>query len=92
MKYEWDPKKRISNLEKHHIDFIDSIPIFEDENAITIEIDHEIYKEKRFVTIGKDPEERILTVVYTLRGHNIRIISARTASKSERKQYFGDKP
>lgn len=90
MKYEWDQKKRESNLQKHNIDFIDLVPIFEDEHAITIEIDEQIYKEKRYVTVGRDPEDRILTVVYTLRGKNIRIISARIASKSERKQYLED--
>ena len=43
--------------------------------------------EQRFVTVGMDAVDRILVVVYTHRGENIRLISARTATKGERKSY-----
>lgn len=59
--------------------------VFEDENAITIEDDHE--KEDRFITIGRDFLSRILVVVYTFRDIVIRIISARKATARERKMY-----
>ena len=59
--------------------------VFEDENAITIEDEHET--ESRFITIGRDILLRILVVVYTFRGHIIRIISARKATIRERKIY-----
>lgn len=87
MDYEWDPIKRNTNLSKHGVDFIDAVLILEDELALTIEVDEESYKEKRFVTVGTDPEGRVLTMVYTYRNDKIRIISARKASKSERRQY-----
>ena len=87
MEYEWDPKKRLSNIEKHRIDFVDAVLVFEDEQALTIEVDEHAHKEKRFVTVGTDAEGRALTVVYTYRGKNIRIISARKASRLERGQY-----
>ena len=87
MEYEWDPQKRLSNIEKHDIDFVDAILVLEDKLALTIEIDELTHQEKRLVTVGSDPEGRILTVVYTYRKENIRIISARRASRSERRQY-----
>nr|WP_281167815.1 BrnT family toxin [Desulfotignum balticum] len=46
-----------------------------------------IYNEQRYITIGMDAFGRILVVVYTWRGDNIRIISARKAVRSEVKQY-----
>jgi uncharacterized DUF497 family protein len=52
MNYEWDPNKEKSNYKKHRVKFADAVGVFEDENAITIEDDHE--KEDRFVTIGRD--------------------------------------
>jgi len=59
--------------------------VFEGENAITIEDDHQ--KEDRFIIIGRDFLSRILVVVYTFRDIVIRIISARRATARERKMY-----
>ena len=87
MEYEWDPKKWLSNIEKHGIDFVDAVLVLEDKLALTIEIDEPAHGERRLVTVGSDPEGRILTVVYTYREKKIRMISARRASKSERRQY-----
>jgi len=85
MSYEWDPNKAKSNHKKHGVRFADAVGVFEDENAITIEDDHE--KEDRFITIGRDFLSRILVVVYTFRDIVIRIISARKATARERKMY-----
>ena len=85
MDYQWDPNKAKSNLKKHGVRFADAVSVFEDENAITIEDEHE--SENRFITIGRDIILRILVVVYTFRGHIIRIISARKATARERKIY-----
>jgi len=85
MDYQWDPNKAKSNLKKHGVRFADAVSVFEDENAITIEDEHE--SENRFITIGRDILLRILVVVYTFRGHIIRIISARKATARERKTY-----
>lgn len=84
--YEWDPKKAASNLRKHKVDFADAVAVFEDDFAVTIDDDDES-EEKRFVTIGMDALARVVVVVYTWRGHNIRIISARKAGAEERRQY-----
>lgn len=85
MSYEWDPNKAKSNFKKHGVKFSDAVGVFEDEDAITIDDENE--KEERFVTIGKDFLSRILVVVYTFRDIVIRIISARKATKRERKMY-----
>jgi uncharacterized DUF497 family protein len=85
MDYQWDPNKAKSNLKKHGVRFADAVSVFEDENAITIEDEHE--SENRFITIGRDILLRILVVVYTFRGHIIRIISARKTTARERKIY-----
>ena len=85
MTYQWDPNKAKSNQKKHGVRFADAVSVFEDENAITIEDEHET--ESRFITIGRDILLRILVVVYTFRGHIIRIISARKATIRERKIY-----
>ena len=85
MSYEWDPNKAIANIEKHGIDFADAVTVFDDLNAVTI--DDPDYEEQRFITIAMDAFGRILVVVYTWRGDIIRLISARKATKNERKQY-----
>lgn len=85
MNYEWDPDKAKSNQKKHGVRFADAVGVFEDENAITIEDEHQ--REDRYITIGKDFLSRILVVVYTFRDIVIRIISARKATARERKMY-----
>jgi len=85
MGYEWDPNKAITNIEKHGIDFADAVTVFNDRNAVTIDDPDD--EEQRFITIAMDAFGRILVVVYTWRGDTIRLISARKATKKERKQY-----
>jgi len=85
MTYQWNPNKAKSNLKKHGVSFADAVGVFEDENAITIQDEHE--REDRFITIGRDFLSRILVVVYTFRDIVIRIISARKATARERKMY-----
>lgn len=85
MVYQWDQGKAAANLRKHGIDFADAVAVFSDDLAITIP--DERFDEERFVTIGLDGLGNVLVVVYTLRGEAIRIISARKATKQERRQY-----
>lgn len=86
MKFEWDPKKNRSNVRKHGVNFADTTSVFFDDAALTIEDDCE-YGEQRFVSIGMDSFARLLVVVYSMRENNIRIISARKATKNESKAY-----
>lgn len=87
MLYEWDSAKAKSNFVKHSVRFSDAVAIFEDDAALTLEEDHAA--EDRYVTIGMDMLGRMLVVVYTWRRDVVRIISARKATKRERRQYEG---
>lgn len=91
MSYEWNPQKARTNLAKHGVDFADAVLALEDERAVTVENDT-AESEERFITIGTDALGRVIIVVYTWRGENIRIISARKATIFERQQYEGDMP
>lgn len=82
--FEWDEKKRKSNLQKHGIDFLDVIEIFED--PCRIEAESFKKEETRYQTIGEIGGVIVL-VVYTNRSEKKRIISARKASKDEREAY-----
>ncbi|MBS1252863.1 MAG: hypothetical protein MAG451_01906 [Anaerolineales bacterium] len=86
MGYQWDPEKARVNLEKHNVDFADAVGIFEDEWALTVKEQY-VDDEQRFVTLGMDFLGRVLVVVYAYRGNDIRLISARRATKRERKTY-----
>lgn len=85
MAYQWDKDKAASNLNKHGIDFADAVSVFSDNLATTVNDDR--FEEERCITIGIDAFGRILVVVYTWRGDEIRLISARKATRSERNQY-----
>jgi uncharacterized protein len=88
MPYEWDPVKNRANIAKHGVDFADAVAVFEDELALT-RPDPESRGESRFVTVGVDAFGRHLVVVFVEREAQIRIISARPATKQERKSYEG---
>lgn len=85
MKIIWDPLKAAANIRKHKIHFSDAEPVFFDPMALTREYD--ATDEQRFVSVGLDALNRILVVVYTYRGEDIRLISARRATSKERKHY-----
>ena len=87
MAYQWDKTKAQVNRRKHGVSFADAVAVFEDDWAITIADDYP--DEERFATIGRDILGRILIVVYTWRGDDIRVISARKATRSEKEQYEG---
>ncbi len=86
MRIRWDPVKTESNLRKHKVRFSDAESVLFDPAAMTRE-DEGADEEQRFVTIGKDSLERTLVVVYTYRGEEIRMISARRATARERRCY-----
>ena len=86
MDFQWDPEKADLNYKKHGIDIADAVGIFEDEWALTIKQEI-VNNEQRFASIGIDFLGRIVVVVYTYRGDDIRFISVRPATKSERNVY-----
>ncbi len=91
MRFEWDPEKDSKNVEKHSISFGQAREVFDDPLHVSILDQRFSYFEERWVTIGSTLGKRILVVAnmfFDDEGEEvIRIISAREASKNERKQY-----
>jgi uncharacterized protein len=87
MGFEWDSRKAEANWKKHGVRFAESLPVFEDDYAITIADEDSDPHEARFVTIGAGAKGRVLVVVYCHRGKNIRVLSVRKAEPRERGQY-----
>jgi uncharacterized DUF497 family protein len=83
--FEWDAEKNESNVAKHGIDFADAIRIF--DGLVLEQTDRRRdYGETRLIAYGVAMGREIV-VVYTIRGKNRRIISARRAHRNERKAY-----
>ena len=87
LKFEWDEEKAASNLDKHDVSFQEASTVFADTLSVTIIDPLHSFEEQRFVTIGESAECDILVVVHTQRDDRIRIISAREATRRERKNY-----
>ena len=87
LNFEWDANKAKSNLGKHGVSFEEAATIFGDRFSLTIpDLEHSL-TEQRYITMGKALTDKLLVVVHTDRGDNIRVISARRASRRERKFY-----
>ena len=85
--FEWDARKAASNLRKHGVSFEEAVTVFADALALTfLDTDH-FETEDRSRTYGASGKERLLVVVHTERGDNIRIISARKATRNEKDIY-----
>jgi uncharacterized DUF497 family protein len=83
----WDPAKAAGNVDKHGVRFADAVLVLEDPAAITVIDNDSDPMEQRFVMLGSDAAGRILVVVYTWRGDDLRLISARRAEPHEREEY-----
>jgi uncharacterized protein len=87
MKIEWDPRKAELNLKKHGVAFEEAATALSDPMAITgDDPDHSDY-EDRYITFRVSAMNRLLLVSHAEEGETIRVISARKASKGERKLY-----
>ena len=86
MLFEWDEAKAEANLKKHGVDFRDAVRVFNDLDRIEFYDAAHSDEEERFNTIGMVDD--ILYVVYTERKDRTRIISARFATKLERRMYY----
>lgn len=87
VKYEWDPDKNKTNLEKHGISFEEACQIFK-HDVLTSTDERKDYKETRKTSIGTLEGEIIIVVIHTNRNGTTRIISARPAKMKERKRYY----
>jgi uncharacterized DUF497 family protein len=85
--FEWDEEKDQSNQKKHGVSFDEAKTVFNDPRSITIADEQHSQEEDRYIDIGLSSRSRLIVVSYTEREPNIRIISCRKATKSERKAY-----
>lgn len=85
MVYEWSTQKRLENLQKHGVDFSDAENM-ELENAIIFTDNRQEYKELRYVAYGHI-HDRLHCLVFTIRGHKVRITSLRKANRREVKRH-----
>lgn len=89
LRFQWDENKNESNIVKHGVSFDEASTVFDDEEAIFIsDPDHSV-GEERFLLLGLSSREKILVVCHCYRENDevIRIISARPATKNEKRQY-----
>ena len=87
MTFDWDPHKARTNLWKHRVSFEEASTALRDPLSKTaLDCDHSI-EEHRFLTFGMSKRRRLLVVSYTEHNEVIRLISARLATRRERKIY-----
>ena len=87
MRFEWDKRKALANQRKHRVSFEEAGTVFSDTFAVTgADPDHSV-GESRWLTFGVSDRGRLLVVSHTDEGDIIRIISARPATRAERKLY-----
>ena len=87
LRFSWDPRKAASNLRKHRLSFDEAVWAFEDPLSITIADPDHSPAEDRYLLIGISNQQRLLGVAHTERDGEIRLISARLASRRERATY-----
>ncbi|BAZ12891.1 hypothetical protein NIES4071_47250 [Calothrix sp. NIES-4071] len=87
MKFQWNPEKALSNERKHDVSFEEAVTVFADPLAVTIDDPDHSIGELRFLTIGLSIMYRLLVVSHTERENQVRLISARPATRQERKSY-----
>jgi uncharacterized DUF497 family protein len=85
VEFEWDARKARSNAAKHGITFEEATTVFGDPLALTVP--DERFDEERWWTIGRSERRRTIVVAHFDQGGRVRIISARTATTRERKNY-----
>ena len=88
--FEWDESKARTNATKHDVSFEEASTVFADVRSLTISDPAHSQAEDRFIVLGQSHRRRLLVVVHTERGDKIRLISARRASRTERKHYEKD--
>jgi len=87
MRFEWDLEKARRNLSKHGLSFQEAATAFGDPLSLTIYDPDRSVDEDRFVLVGQTEAGRLIVVAHTDRAGRVRIISARVATKRERRTY-----
>jgi uncharacterized DUF497 family protein len=94
IRFSWEERKAAQNARKHRVSFEEAMSVFFDENAAEFFDPDHSGAEDRFLMLGISSHLRLLVVHYAVRGNRaqIRIISARRASKTESKIYTREEP
>ena len=87
LQFEWDPNKAARNVERHQVSFDEAVTVFDDPLFITVIDEEHSADEERYITIGRSRRGRLLLVAHTDREGRIRVISARKATRREKKFY-----
>jgi uncharacterized protein len=87
LEFEWDPRKAAVNLVKHKVSFEEAATVFGDPLGRILADPRHSAVEERLVLLGISRERRLLAVMYVERTATVRIISARLATRPERKDY-----
>jgi uncharacterized DUF497 family protein len=87
IRFSWDPRKAESNWAKHGISFEEGITVFADPLARIFEDEEHSGSEKREIIVGHTDQQSLVVVVFAESDEFIRIISARRATRTERKDY-----
>lgn len=84
--FEWDEGKAAANLAKHNVSFPFAAAVFLDPERVEFDASHDGDGEERRKAVGQIGP-RLFTVVFTLRGDRVRLISARRSNRSEERRY-----
>jgi uncharacterized DUF497 family protein len=89
-RFTWDPRKDAANRRKHGVSFAEAVGVFHDDDALLIDDPEHSLGEERFVLLGRSRDRRVLVVVHCYRSAEaeIRIISARSATRPEARYYL----
>lgn len=87
LRFEWDEEKAESNIEKHGVSFEEAATVFGDVLSLTIPDPVHSTVEQRWITMGLTHRRQLVVVVHTNRGSTIRLISARKATRREKRAY-----
>ncbi len=87
MVFEWDENKAATNLVKHGVSFDEAKTVFIDPLYVDFYDLKHSDDEHRYIVIGMSAQNRLLLVAYTERGDAVRLISAREATRVERRAY-----
>jgi uncharacterized protein len=87
LKIEWDPRKAAINGAKHTVTFEEAVTVFGDPLGRITDDPRHSQMEERYVLLGRSDRQRLLVVMFTERSQAIRLISARKATRRERREY-----
>ncbi|MBI4574498.1 MAG: BrnT family toxin [candidate division NC10 bacterium] len=87
IRFEWNPKKAAQNVADHGVSFEEASSVFADPLARIFDDEDHSNDEQREIIIGHSIRDRLLIVSFTERYGAVRIISARKATRNERKDY-----